>query len=195
MKMLFGKIQQKGDPNIKEERDCYTVRLDDDDIVTGWVMLIKKYTHKNKDDYSLDEGEPVCILMEQNMRRGVILGTINTSKSDSEETDSDKEKKTFSDGSYFQYDRKNHVYDIYVKGSNNKINIVADQGSIEIKCKDATIEASNGCTIKGDVTVQGKIDASGDVKAGTVSLQNHVHGYVDTTTTGTVNSTTQPPTA
>lgn len=38
-----------------------------------------------------------------------------------------------------------------------------------------TITAPGGLIINGDVTVNGKVDTTGDVKAGTVSLQHHVH--------------------
>ena len=35
-----------------------------------------------------------------------------------------------------------------------------------------------GLTINGDVTVNGKVTATGDVKAGTISLETHVHSGV-----------------
>ncbi|MDR7283533.1 hypothetical protein J2X84_002357 [Pseudomonas corrugata] len=36
-----------------------------------------------------------------------------------------------------------------------------------------TLTAPGGVTINGDVQVNGKVDTTGDVKAGTISLQNH----------------------
>jgi len=42
----------------------------------------------------------------------------------------------------------------------------------------ALIEATGGLTIKGDVTIEGKLTASDDVLAGSVSLKNHKHGLV-----------------
>jgi len=38
---------------------------------------------------------------------------------------------------------------------------------------------AGGIEIKGDVTLAGKLDATGDVKAGSISLQSHTHGGVE----------------
>ena len=42
----------------------------------------------------------------------------------------------------------------------------------------ASITASGGLTINADVTVNGAVTATGDVKGGSISLEDHVHGGV-----------------
>jgi phage baseplate assembly protein V len=64
----------------------------------------------------------------------------------------------FKDGTVLAYDPENHELEVYLCAGGK-----------------ATITAPAGLTINGDVTVNGKIDATGDVKAGTVSLQQHKH--------------------
>ncbi len=68
----------------------------------------------------------------------------------------------FKDGAVLAYDPEAHVLDVTLP-EGGTVNIIA----------------TGGVNIIGDVTVQGKIDATGDVKAGSVSLQQHKHTGVD----------------
>ena len=42
------------------------------------------------------------------------------------------------------------------------------------------IDASGGMTLNGDLQVNGTIDSTGDMTAGTISVQGHTHNYTDT---------------
>lgn len=73
----------------------------------------------------------------------------------------------FKDGAVLAYDPEAHVLDAALPAGGT-VNIIATGGVLI----DAT---DGGVLIKGDLTVEGKIDATGDVKAGSVSLQEHKH--------------------
>lgn len=192
--LYYGNIDQIGDANKSEEKGRYRVRLNADDIVTGWIYPLKKNTKDNVDDYSYDEQEAVAVLMNENMREGVILGALNTKANPPKETDVDIQQFQFKDESYFRYDRKNHKFDVYIKGSNNKVNITADGGEITVNCKNATISASDTCKIDAKLTVtkdavfQGKISAVDEIKSDVevkagplgIALTTHKHPYTDT---------------
>jgi phage baseplate assembly protein V len=67
----------------------------------------------------------------------------------------------FEDGAQIRYDPEGH-----------KLTAVLPAGGT------ALIEAPGGLTIRGDVTVEGKLTARDDVVGGGVSLKNHKHGGV-----------------
>ncbi len=199
--LRFGKIDQIGDSSKEEEKGMYKVRLDDDDIVTGWLLQLKRNAGKNYDDFSYDENEPVAVMLCDDNRTGVILGAMNNKNTEAKETDKDIEQKYFSDDSYVKYDRKNHKYEIYVKGSGNEVNITADDGEVNVVCKNATITATDTVKVDGklhvtkDATFDGKVDVTGDISGnakvkattgiesqgdvkaggGTISLLTHKH--------------------
>ncbi|HEX8402240.1 MAG TPA: phage baseplate assembly protein V [Allosphingosinicella sp.] len=83
---------------------------------------------------------------------------------------STRELIEFADGAVLAYDPEAHVLDVALPAG-ARVNIVAAGG--------VTIDAADGgLSITGDVTVDGKLTASGDVKAGDISLQDHVHTKV-----------------
>lgn len=85
--------------------------------------------------------------------------------------DSTRELIEFDDGAVLAYDPEAHKLDVFLP----------DGATIEVKSTGGvSIDASSGGVhIKGDVTIEGKLVASGDVKAGNISLQQHKHGGVD----------------
>ena len=56
----------------------------------------------------------------------------------------------------------------------NCLNLFYQQGSIQIS--NGTIIINGDTTINGNLQVNGTINATGDIIAGSISLQNHVHG-------------------
>lgn len=69
--------------------------------------------------------------------------------------------------------------------------LVHESGSLLKLTNDGgvTLTAENGLTINGDVTINGTVMASNDVVAGSISLQNHVHGGVTSGTSDTTGPT------
>lgn len=59
------------------------------------------------------------------------------------------------------------------------LEIRSDDGKTKITLKEdgVIMECPNGLTINGDIQVDGKIDSTGDITAGTISLQGHTHLY------------------
>ena len=76
----------------------------------------------------------------------------------------------FADGAVLAYDPEAHALDV----------VLPDGASIAIRSSGGvSIDASSGgLTIKGDVQVDGKLTATGDVKSGEISLQQHKHAGV-----------------
>lgn len=149
----FGKIDQVGDPNKQEEAGRYRVRLADELIVTGWLFQLKMSVLNNQQDWVYDIGEPVMVFLWDDNRTGVIMGSINTSKSPNATTDKDTQQMKFKDGSYIKYNRNSHQYDISIKSG--KANIVADD--------DITVKSNNGTVILNDgsnngIPIEAKIE-------------------------------------
>lgn len=80
---------------------------------------------------------------------GVVLGRAWSQKNGPTESGADLWRKDFRDGNYIKY----------------------TGGVLTIKATKVVIE--------GDLEVQGEIVAAGDVKAGGVTLQTHIHAYPD----------------
>lgn len=57
------------------------------------------------------------------------------------------------------------------------VEISNSQSQVVLSGASATVTASS-IILNGDVTVSGSLTASGDVRAGNISLQNHIHGGV-----------------
>ena len=80
----------------------------------------------------------------------------------------------------------NYVSDentLVIKSANASITLTDDgtTSDVKIEAKTMTVNAENGVSITGDVTVDGTIHASTDVTAGTndISLVEHKHNYVN----------------
>lgn len=78
--------------------------------------------------------------------------------------DTSRELVQFDDGAVIAYDPTSHKLEAILPGGAT-VSIIAPGG--------VTLDAD--VRISGDLRVDGKIDATGDVKAGNVSLQQHKH--------------------
>ncbi|MBO8136808.1 MAG: phage baseplate assembly protein V [Desulfotomaculum sp.] len=150
--------------------DC-TARVafeDRSDVVSYELPVLVRGSLHNKDYWMPDPGEQViCIFLPSGNARGFILGSIYSEKDKPPVADSNKRHITFSDGTVIEYDRKTSTLKVDVKGP---INIVTT-GQVEI--------TASGITVNGNIT------ATGDVKAGGVSLKTHVHSGVTSGTEST----------
>lgn len=99
-------------------------------------------------------------------------------------------------------DYVNNENTLVIKSANASITLT-DNGStsdVKIESKTITMKAQNGVAITGDVSVTGKITAtkdietSQDVKAGTISLKTHKHGFTYSAgpTAGATGTTNTP---
>lgn len=109
-------------------------------------------------------GEQVVVLMlHGDPSQGVILGSVGQ---DDHKTPAEGAAwaKRFRDGTMLRYDPESHALD--VQAGQSPVTVVCS--SINVKAQSATLDVAElHCT--------GKVKAAGDVIAGGISLQNHVH--------------------
>jgi len=106
--------------------------------------------------------------------------------SDIEDWPNTERMHSFSDAVFFPDTLRDWSID---GGNSNAVVLQSMDGSTCFAVHDGKI------TIKGDMEVDGKITATGDVKAGSISLQNHTHGfsYSWTDPAGSSTGTTDTP--
>lgn len=83
----------------------------------------------------------------------------------------------FQDGTRIQYDAAAHALTAALC-EGGTATLTADGGVTVNAGGGVTVNASSGTTINGDVQVNGKLTASDDVLAGSISLKGHTHGGV-----------------
>lgn len=149
------------------------------DVETADVRWLENRAGKTRTWSPPSEGEQVLLLCPS----GEIAGGIAL-RGVSQEAfpfpgNSLRELIQFDDGAVLAYDPEAHKLDVTLPDGAT-IAVVSTGGvTIDANAGAVTIDASSGgVSIKGDVDVQGKITASGDVKAGNISLQQHKHGGV-----------------
>jgi phage baseplate assembly protein gpV len=152
--------------DIDADKGLCKVSFGEDNVVTDWIPTIHNGTSGNSYFHTFDINEHVACMMSDNGITGVILGAIYSKNLQPIESGEDVVSVVFN--------------------ANNKIVFNRQTGEMEIK-------ASGGVTINGDLTVQGSVDASGDVTAGltNISLTGHTHEVVVTGNPET--ATTNPP--
>jgi phage baseplate assembly protein V len=156
----------------------------DDGIVSDWLQVLVKNSLENKYFHALDVNEQVACLMDDNLEDGVILGAIYSDKITPNNGNKDVVKVNFSDGSFVEYNRESHEYNINIKGKINinaesDIKIISDskvniEGSTEVNINavNANITATTIAKIQapaiqlnGAVAVTGAITVSGTLTA------------------------------
>lgn len=138
-------------------------------LVSQPIPVLKSRSKKDKEGNILDIDEEVACIMDDNCEDGLCLGAYNTDESPLIITDKDKKYYTFSDGTHFEYDRKNHIFTGDIKGY-------------------ASITAET-TYVKGKLIVDGDIISTGDIFDKNGSMQEmrdtynpHTHNCPDGTT-------------
>lgn len=107
---------------------------DKDDMLSGDLKIVNRGSAKNKCYWLPDIEEQVLCVMNpnsKNLNDGWIVGSYFSDVDAPPISDLDKCHFVFQDGSFFEYDRKNHVLTIDIKG---EIDIKAS-GNIKINGK------------------------------------------------------------
>jgi phage baseplate assembly protein V len=162
---------------------------------TAWLPWLTHRAGDCKTWWQPSVGEQVIVFSPSGeLNNGVVLPAIYTQNAPAE--DANKHLTTYPDGTEIEYD---------YNASKLKINCV---GTVEIKATDVKIEAPN-TTCKGNLMVMGgltymqgmtgkntsggssavidgSLSATGDIKAGNISLESHTH-------TGDNGGNTSPP--
>lgn len=189
--LRFGNITEV-DPAKGYARVTFT----DDGIVSDWLQFLVIGAIKDNFSHTFSINEQVACLMDERSEEGVILGAIFNDKTPPNNAGDGIFRVKFEDDSVIEYNRNSHEYTLDIKG---KINISSDS-EININAVNANITASTeakiqapvikligavavtgAMTVSGTITapgggpISGNLEVQGDVKAGTVSLKNHVH--------------------
>ncbi|WGM05960.1 phage baseplate assembly protein V [Arsenophonus nasoniae] len=189
---------------VDEKTVRVRVRLPElDNLRTAWLEVLQRNTQNNKDYWLPDIGEQVKLLLAPYGDDGVVLGAVYSQVDRPAIASRDKRRVDFADGTFVEYDRKNHAMAI---GGEIQTLILTTQGNVHIQTQNATVKASKQLTLDspdtlttGNLTVQkqltylggmsgsggkgaaatinGDIKASGDIQAGNVSLKNHQHSH------------------
>ncbi|WP_432481607.1 phage baseplate assembly protein V [Moraxella sp. ZY200743] len=120
-------------------------------------------------------GEQVLVFAPSGemMQAVVLMGVYHDDRPAPSQSASVKTRH-FEDGCTITYDTQAHALSAILPAGGTAT--ISADGGITINAKDgATINASGGVTINGDTKVNGSIEATGDVVAGSISLQKHKH--------------------
>lgn len=197
LQLMFGTVSQIDEHNVRVR-----VRLPTcDNLRTAWLPVLQRNTQNNKDYGLPDVGEQVSLLLDADGDDGVVLGAVYSEVDRPAVANRDKRRVDFADGTVVEYDRKNHAMAI---GGEIKTLTLTTQATVLIQTQNATVKASHTLLLDapdtvttGNLTVQkqltyqggmsgsggsgvaaiidGTLQASGDIQAGRVSLQNHQH--------------------
>jgi phage baseplate assembly protein V len=189
---------------------------DMDSIVSPWMPMSMPKTYQDKFSIPYDVNEHVWCMMDPSFEFGVIGGAIySKNELPAEGSENENVHIAFVYGLSIDYNRAERTLSINGQG---KVSIDIT-GDVDIKCTNAKVEAatkvdltapvvniSGNCVVKGTltagaigtstadggngkITVEGDIETTGDVKAGTVSLKTHKH--LGVTTGGGISGTPQ----
>lgn len=109
-------------------------------------------------------GEQVVVLMlHGDPSQGVILGAVGQDAHPAP-AEGAVWAKRFRDGTVLRYDPESHALDVQ-----------AGQSPVTVVCSSLTVKAQSATLDVAELHCTGKVKADGDVVAGGISLQNHVH--------------------
>jgi phage baseplate assembly protein V len=137
------------------------VSFGEDGVTTGWLQTLHHGTTGNSYFHTYKINELVAVMLQSDGVYGFVLGSVYSGDNTPTESGDEVVSIVFENGDKIVYDGQ---------------------------ARTMTLEALNGVTINGDVTVTGSVDASVDVKAGPTNTSLTLHTHT-TPTTGTVIST------
>jgi len=114
-----------------DEKTCKVrVQLEDNDgVLTYWLPIVVPKTQRDKFYWLPDIGEEVlCAFLDHGIEQGFVLGAIYNEKDRVPVVNKDKFHVKFEDGTWIEYDRKEHKLKVQCVGD---IEIVAN-GNVTI---------------------------------------------------------------
>ena len=158
---MVGDIAREG-VVVSVDHAAGTCRVEIGDILSGDLPWIERAAGTTRTWCPPSVGEQVTIMSpEADLERGYVSGTLFSDAHPAPWDNAYAVGIAFSDGAYVSYDAAKGELVAVLPGSGK-----------------AVIEAKGGITLRGDVTVEGKLSADDDVVAGTVSLKYHLHDKV-----------------
>lgn len=169
-----------GEVTALDHKTCrLRVRLDDrDGLQTYWLQIPQRNTQGTQRRPLMPElGEQVAVLLDADGVGGVYLGGIYSTAEPPPVVDEDTDYVRYSDGTVVAYDRAagvmtmDYVGALVVKCGGN-ITIEASKPLV-VKAPSATLDVPQ-VTLRGDLQVNGSINASGTI-LDTGGNSNHHH--------------------
>lgn len=107
---------------IVKERDGENQRVkvqfpDEDETVSSWFDIISKGSSKNADFDMPDLDDEVWCALDPAGEGGRVLGTRYNSKERPKETNADKKRRDFADGSFITHDPETGAHTIDISGT------------------------------------------------------------------------------
>lgn len=138
--------------------------LDNDEMVTYWLQIAVPKAQNDKFYWIPDVGELVlCAFLEHGLEQGFVIGAVYNEKDQTPVQDKEKFHIKFKDGSWIEYDRREHKLTAFIKGD---INITAS-GNITLQAPVVNIV--------GNLEVQGNIHATGSIIDEGGNTNHHSH--------------------
>lgn len=177
-----------------------------DNLETAELPVLQRRTHRDKALDLPDVGEQVALILDRRGEDGIVLGAIWSEADPVPQSDGpDVDVRRYADGTVLRYDRAAHKLTGEIKGDvavtcTGKADVTAE-GAAKMESKASLTLAAPTIALKGALSMQsyegggpttaeidgpltvrrGGVDVpDNDVKAGGVSLKNHLHGGVDT---------------
>lgn len=156
------------------------VRLDDrDGVESYWLHVPQRNTQGTQRRPLMPElGEQVAVLLDADGVGGVYLGGIYSTAEPPPVVDEDTDYVRFSDGTVSTYDRAAGVMTLDCVGAllvKCGRNITVEAGeAVVIKASSATLNIPQ-VTLKGNLQVDGNIDATGTIMDIGGNSKNHTH--------------------
>lgn len=190
---------------VDAEKGLAKVHFQDDDVPSGWLPMSVQKSLKDKYSFPFDVNEHVWCIMDEHCEYGVIGGAVYDEQEQPAGAGEGKLVIHFADNSSIEYDRNTKTLSLLIKGdikitSDEKLNVECKEANITVtqtatvKANEVNVEAQGNATVKaasvkidapnaqatGNLDVTGTITAaavtaSGDVKAGAISLLTHKH--------------------
>lgn len=143
---------------------------DKQDVVSGWLDVLVRATHEDK-DYGLPAiGDQVAVLMDEKDEDGCVLGALYSDVDAPTADDAKIRRWNFADGGLVEYNRNTHTLKV----------TIADGGHLELAGSAEPIAL--GDKVKGELDkIKSELDALGS------ALGTHTH------TSGGSGAPTTPP--
>jgi phage baseplate assembly protein V len=139
--------------SVNEGAATVRVRIPDaDNTVSKELPVLFRKTQDNKDYDLPDVGEQVvCLFLPNGLEQGFVLGSPYSSVDKPPVSDRDKKHYAFSDGSWFEYDRKEHKLTGVIKGD---VNLVVDNDVVVDVGNDLAATVGNTASIEAGTSVE-----------------------------------------
>jgi phage baseplate assembly protein V len=157
-----------------------------DGLLSDWLPLVAKKTLKDKECLTLDVGEHVGCILDDNFEAGCVLGAFYSDADKAPVESPDKVHFSFFDGGLFEYDRSSGTLTIVTTGP---VNVTAG-GPVTVTAPRVTLDTPETiCTgdllVKKKLTYQGGMAGSGGSGA-TAVIDGNVKVNGDVGATGSV---------